>query len=213
MALAFATLKSRLQNAVSARNGTPNDSQYEQILRDAVADFNNAATRLKMCPVQVLPNVATYALPADFVKFVSLSALWLAETGGVMVTGSGLVPLSANFNEIVTIEGTALRITPTPTYSLARELWYGAGHVESGGPALYTEMTEREARIILMLAQSTTLGYQANTVVGGITSYSIGDESVTHANAVTDLQKRSDGLRAEYETALKKYVGTLTQTG
>jgi hypothetical protein len=213
MAIAFATLKSRLQNAVAARSGTPSDSQYEQVLRDAVADFNNAATRLKMQLVQVLPNVATYALPADFEKFVSLSALWLGETGGVLVTGSGLVPLTANFNEIVTIEGTDLRITPTPTYSLARELWYGAGHVESGTPATYAEMTEREARIILLLAQSTALGYQANSSAGAITSYSIGDESVTHANAVADLQKRADGLRAEYDAAVKKYVGTLTQTG
>jgi hypothetical protein len=212
MSIAFATLKSRLQNAVTARSGTPSDSQYEQIVRDAVSDFNEAATRLKTKTITVTAGVATYALPADFVKYVALRGLTLARSN-LLVTAGGLVPLTDDLSEHITIEGSVLRITPTPIYTLARELWYGAGHVESGTPAAYAEMTEREARIILLLAQSTALGYQANSSAGAITEYAIGDERVKHSSAIEDLQNRSGGLRAEYDAAVKKYVGTLTQQG
>jgi hypothetical protein len=210
MTILFSTLTSRLQNAVAARNSVPSTSQYEQAVRDAVNDFNSVATRLKLVMLSIQAGTAVYALPTDFVKFVSLEWVNLLEPSGVMVTGSGLVPISATFNEFNQIEGSNIRLTPTPTYTMARELWYGAGHVESGSPAQYAEMSEREARIILLLAQSIALGYQVNVASGEITSEQLGDVRVTRERIAQDLTTRAANLEKQYQSAVAKYVGALT---
>jgi hypothetical protein len=214
MAMLFSNLVDRVKLSIPPRGGLPSIEQCAQVVRDSVNDFNEAATRIKVTQIQILSGVATYTLPADFVKLVALRPLEMRRgySGQVIViTESGLVPMAWPLRETVTIEGDSLRITPTPTYTLARELHYGAGHVESGSPAQYAEMTEREARIILLLAQSIALGYQANQAAGEIMSYQIGDERVDRTRVTQDTQARSTALRAEYDAAVSKYVGTVTR--
>jgi len=203
------SLKARLQNSVAARGGVPGDGQYEQAIRDAVADFNNAATRMKVTSLAIQSGTATYALPDDLVKFVKLQSLTHHDPT-LVISSDGLIPISPGFEEFVNIEGVTLRITPTPTYTMTRELWYGAGHFETEGA--YAEMTEREAAIILLLAQSITLSFQANVAAGALTSEQIGDERVTRESIARDTQKQADGYLARYREAVKGYVGTLTIT-
>lgn len=212
MSIALSTLVTRLQTQVPADGGVPTSDQYTQAIRDAVADFNTRATRLKVTTIDVVAGTATYALPADFMKFSALKGLTLSRSN-LLVTPGGIIPLSGPLVENVTIEGDVLRITPTPQYSLTRELWYGAGFVESGEPAVYAEMTEREARIILLYAQSAAYGYQAAVKAGTVTEYAMGDVRAKLSDAAADLNAAAAGALAEYQTAVDKYIGTLTVQG
>jgi hypothetical protein len=212
MSIALSDLVARLKTNVAVSNGVPTDPQYEQAVRDAVNDFNEAATRLKSTTLAVTSGVDTYALPADFVKFVALKSLTLSRPD-LLVTPGGLVPLREPLSETITIEGTVLRITPTPAYTLTRELRYGAGHIASGAPAAYAEMTEREARIVLLLASSYATSCQAAVKVGGVTEYAIGDVRAKVGNAATDLQAQADAWLKQYQAALNTYIGTLTIRG
>lgn len=214
MSIAFSTLVTRLKTAVPADSEIPTNAQYEQAVREAVLDFNESVTRLKIVTIDVAAGTATYALPADFVKLVTLKGLTLSRPN-LLITPAGLVPLSGPVREVVSIEGTALRITPTPAYTLTRELWYGAGFVETGEAfnTAYAEMNEREARIILLMAQSLAYGYRAAVKVGTVTEYKVGDVSAKLGNAATELQGAASALLAEYQAAVTKYIGTLTVQG
>lgn len=212
MSIAFSTLKTRLQNAVAARSGVPSSDQYDQALREAVSDFNERASRLKVTTINVVTNTALYALPSDFVKFVELQSPLTMAVGNTIVTGQGLVPLPATFDEQVTIEGANLRITPTPSYTMTRDLWYGAGYVESGSPVVYAEMSEREARIILLLAKAIAGGYKVDVAANsGITSVQIGDVRVDKSRVTQDLQAQAEVWQTQYETEVDKYVSTITR--
>jgi hypothetical protein len=214
MSITFSSLVTRLTTAVPSDGGVPTSDQYAQSIRDAVADFNEAATRLKVSTLSITNGVATYTLPADFVKMVSLKGLTLSSPN-LLITSAGLVPLTGPLREAVSIEGAELRITPTPVYTLDRELWYGAGHIETGtaGSTVYAEMSEREARIIMLLAQSYAYGYQAVVKVGTVTEYTVGDVRAKLGNAAVDLQGSASALLAEYKDAVKKYIGTLIARG
>jgi hypothetical protein len=173
---------------------------------------------VKVLTLSIAAGVATYALPADFVKFVALQHLPMSvENYGqvTLVTASGLIPMAGPLRETVTIEGGNLRISPTPTYSTPRELRYGAGHMETGtaGSTVYAEMSEREARIILLYAKSVAYGDLASVKVGTVTEYTMGDVRAKFGNAATDLQSSANGALSEYRAAVKAYIGTLIARG
>jgi len=216
MSIAFSTLTTRLSTNVPADSGVPSTAQYEQAVRDAVSDFNADVTRVKSILLSIRSGVATYSLPADFVKLVALKhpPISHSQSGQVIViTESGLVPMVGPLRETITIEGDSLRISPAPTYSATRELRYGAGHIETGTPAAYAEMSDREARIVMMLAQSYAYGYQAAVKVGSVTEYTVGDVRAKLGNAAVDLQGSASALLTEYKDAVKKYIGTLVTRG
>lgn len=216
MSIALSTLVSRLQTQVQTEGGVPTSDQYTQAIRDAVNDFNGQVTRTKSRMLSIVAGTATYELPVDFVKIISLKPV-AARQGNhgqlILVTSSGLIPLSGPLKETITIEGTVLRITPTPVYTLQRELRYGAGYVESGSPAVYAEMTEREARIVLLYAKSIAYGDLGAAKVGTVTEYTVGDVRAKLGNAATDLQTTATSALAEYQAAVEKYIGTVAMQG
>ena len=127
MSVTLADLVSRLQAGVPARNGVPSSEQYEQAVEDAVEDYGTRRPMQKTTDVAVVSGTASYGLPADFVKLIKFESVLATE--GVLNTADGLIPVSSTFKERVMVQGSSLVISPTPTYSATRRLWYAAKHV------------------------------------------------------------------------------------
>jgi len=209
MSIALSTLVTRLSSSVPAQNGVPSADQYTQAVRDAVLDFNNAATRLSVATIPVVANQDTYPLPADFWKMIELASPVAFD--GVIVTDrlTPALPNSVFGCEVVTIVGSNLHIYPTPSYTIARLLRYGAGFIETGAPPVYAAMTEREASIILLLAQSLAHDMQESAAASGLTSYQQGDLKVTYNSGSTSASSQSDKLRARYQAKVTEYIGSV----
>lgn len=210
MSIALSTLLERLRTDVPTSDDAPTDPQYVRAIQEAIANFNNRATRVKAATISVVSGTAEYALPADFVKLIGFAPL--AQPGSrLLITETGLIPLSHAFEEIVTIEGDQLVIDPTPTYALERRLKYGAGHIETtvDGAQVYAEMGEREAEIILMLAKSLAWETIANAMAGTVTKTTLGDASFTYADPAASAQGKADDLHGKYEAAVARYIGTV----
>jgi hypothetical protein len=200
MSIALATLVARLQAAVPARDGAPSETQYELAVRDAVEDYGVRRPMQQVADVAVASGVASYALPADFVKLIRFESL--LATGGVLNTPDGLIPVSATFRERVMVQGGSLVISPTPTYSATRRLWYGAKHALDESEA-YTTLTEVEARIVLLKAQALALNWQTNSQAGSGWRYRIGDEEVDKSKLGSGLREQAQAKEAEYRAALE----------
>ncbi len=212
MSITLSTLVSRVEVNAPARDGVPTSGQYERAVRDAVIDFNNRATRLRSAIVDVISGTADYALPADFWKFAALVHPPVRR-GGIVIT-SAIIPLPRGWpDEKYTITNGQLHIDPTPAYSARCVLEYGAGFVESSDPITYADMTEREAQIILLLAESFARGRQEIDESAGVTSYAQGDVKISFAGAGSTLQSASANLFARYEDAVRRYIGTITIQG
>jgi hypothetical protein len=200
MSIALATLVARLQADAPARDGVPSETQYELAVRDAVEDYGVRRPMQQVADVAVTSGVASYALPADFVKLIRFESLLAA--GGVLNTPDGLIPVSATFRERVMVQGDSLVISPTPTYSATRRLWYGAKHVLDESE-VYPLMTEADARVVLLKAQALALGLQANSQAGAGWRYRIGDEEVDKSKLGSGLREQAQAKEAEYRAALE----------
>jgi hypothetical protein len=124
----------------------------------------------------------------------------------VLNTADGLIPMSSTFKERVMVQGSSLVISPTPTYSATRRLWYAAKHVLDGGEA-YPAMTDTDARVVLLKAQALALGLQANVVAGSGWRYRIGDEEVDKSRLGGGLRDQAQAKEAEYRAALEAMGG------
>jgi hypothetical protein len=204
-------LSSRLQAAVSARNGVPSSEQYEQCVRDAVADFSRRAPMQKVITINVTSGTASYALPADFVKMIRFASA-LNTQAGVLNTSAGLIPVSGAFKERVMMQGGSLVLSPTPTYTMERELWYMAGLVLNSSNA-YADMTDTVAAIVMKKAQALALTLQANRATQEAWSYTIGDESVTKTQLAAQIREQAQALDGEYLAAVEAYIGLANSRG
>ena len=198
MSISLSSLVSRLQSDVPARNSVPSAEQYERAVTEAVADFSQRAPMEKVSSVSVVNGTAAYTLPADFVKLIGLESL--VNASGVLITDSGLVPVSSSFSERLMVNGTTLTIYPTPTYTMARDLWYMAGYILDDDAA-YADMSEAEAALVMMLATAKALGWQANAAALEAWNYQIGDERVSKERLAEALRSQAqDFERRYYET-------------
>lgn len=219
MSTQLSDLIEKLQSQVPARNNVPDDQQYRQAVIDAVDDFSLRASREKITTLQIVSGTASYDLPADFVKLIKLGGIACGD--GVLNTNAGLIPLSTStFAERITISNKVLTITPTPAYSMERQLRYAAGWAltEGGDPDysdddIYEDMGPTEARIVLLKAQADCSSLQVNKQSGGILRYSIGDESFDKSSGVESLMKSVESLESRYLAAVDKYNGSLTIQG
>jgi hypothetical protein len=200
VSISLATLVARLQAAVPARSDAPSEAQYELAVEDAVADYGARRPMQKTTDVAVVSGVASYALPDDFVKLIRFESL--LAPGGVLNTPDGLIPVPAAFRERVMVQGERLALSPTPTYSATRRLWYGARHVLDESD-VYPLMTETDARIVLLEAQALALGLQANSMAGSGWRYRIGDEEVDKSKLGAGLREQAQAKEAEYRAALE----------
>jgi len=203
-------LVSRLTADVPARNSVPSSGQYEQCVKDGVHDFNRRASTIKITTINVVGGQADYTLPDDFVKWVDL-AMPLASAG-VLVTGAGLVPVPPNWSEQQTIVGLTLTLVPTPTYSGARQLRYGAGHVLDESET-YPVMSEEIATIVLLKASSKALTLQATAAAREAWQYTIGEERVSKEKLAAEFRAQAESYERQYEDAIRVHRGHIVTAG
>lgn len=211
MASALSEMVARLQDDVTARNGVPSEGQYETCVRDAVTDFNRRAPMEKVATINVVSGTASYALPVDFSKIIRF-AIQANPRSGVLYTSDGIVPVSHSFKERVMVNGMFLVISPTPAYTMARELWYMAAHVLDESES-YQDMLADVAGIVHLKAQSKALTLQANKATQESWSYTMGDESITKTQLSDKFREQAKALNDEYLTAVAAYVGPANLRG
>jgi len=204
-------LISRLQSDVAARNSVPSSAQYEQAVRDAVADFSRRAPMQKVVTINVVSGTASYALPSGFSKMIRFTGALNPQTG-VLNTAAGLIPVDASFKEHVMVQGAQLVIYPTPLYTMARDLWYAAAYVLDGSSA-YADMTDEVAAIVMLKAQALALMLQAHQAAKEGWLYSIGDESVSKVSLPDNLRNESKLADAQYLEAVRTYIGQVGLRG
>lgn len=202
MSVALAALVARLQGAVPQRDGAPAD--YEQLCTDAVAQLGLDVPIVASTAIQVTAGVASYALPADFLYLIDLTA-GAPVQGNILVSDAGLVPLAGGWAEAYYVEGSSLRFEPVPAYSARRTLRYAAGYALAGGS--YARLSENGARIALLYAQYLALSEQANAQAGDGWSYKIGDESVDKRGLAAAINAQSLAALEAYAVALRPLKG------
>lgn len=200
MAIALATLSARLLAMVPAVNGQP--ASYDQVVKDAVAQFGADIPLHCSATISVVNGTATYALPADFAMLIQLEAVSKEATVN-MTTGELVAGRLDGARERIYIEGSNLRIEPTPTYTIDRTLRY-AGFYQLAADS-YARLTENGARIAMLYAQHLALSAQAGVAGGGGWKYQIGDESVDKSNAGRALGEQATRLYEQYQVALRPF--------
>lgn len=205
MSVALADLVARLQEDIPQRSGVPSETQYQQIVEDAVHDYSRRRPLQKVITLSIVSGTASYTLPSDFLRLIRLEGLFSED--GVIHSTSGLIPVSAGYEEYHTIAGQTLTFHPTPSYSTTRDLYYAAAHVLDGGE--YADMTDGDFSIVMLRAQAWALNLQARSAaIGGeIVEYAIGDERVKRAASSENLASRSQDAYAAYLDAVRMATG------
>lgn len=204
-------LVQRLMQEVPAADGVPTPAQYEQAVRDAVRDFSRRCGLAKISSLAIVPNTATYTLPADFLSMILLESPATAD--GVVITNTGLIPISADWEETHTIVNQQITFYPTPAYSMTREFKYKAGWVLDINDE-YSTMGEEEAQIVLMKAQAICNNKIANAMsADGVLKYSLGAVSVDKGSNPDMLVNRAYRIHGEYVQACEAYNGRTLMGG
>jgi hypothetical protein len=220
--IALIDLLLRLQEDVPVSRGAPSEEQYQRAVVDAVADFGRRVGRKKFATLNIVSGAATYDLPADFLKMISVTRPvayhhndYSSVCSGVLNTVDGLIPLPrGGFREDYSIVNGQITFRPTPRYSMAREYSYKAGYAlsDDGYLGAYDDMSEEEAAIILLLAKSKAKSIQAAVAKDGI-SYRQGDVSVDTTGQANELFSKADAFKKEYDAAVQNYIGIVAWAG
>lgn len=202
----LAELVTTLQNEIPAVDSVPTAAQYEQAVRDAVLEFSRRCGLEKVSELAVVAGTATYSLEDDFLKLIALESL--ANPDGIIVSASGLIPVSATWEERWTIRNRQITFHPTPTYTLTRDYRYKAEWIfnADADPTL-VDAGEDEIEIILLRAQEICKQKQANAQAGGIQRYSLGAVSVDNSAGLDGMLKAQTALREAFEAACERYNG------
>lgn len=198
MTISLLDMTARLEQAVPANNGVPAD--YEKLVKDAVWQLSQDAPLMKRGSVAVVSGTAVYNLPSDFLRMVELPELNTRNYGEVMLSGGGIIPLSADFEEEFSIGDGQITFDPTPTYSMTRKFRYAAFYALSGDD--YTALDENMARIALIYAQFLAVTEQANKLISGAWKYTIGDEQVDKSRMGDQFNSQAKALLEQYQHAL-----------
>ena len=174
-------------------------------------DYSRRRPLQRVVTLSIVSGTADYALPVDFLRLIRLEGLFNQD--GVIHSTSGLIPVSAGYEESFTIAGKTLTFHPTPSYSTSRDLYYAAAHVLDGGE--YEDMTEEDAAIVMLRAQAWALNLQARSAaIGGeVVEYAIGDERVKRATSSEALATQSKDAYGAYLDALRAAVGPVGRRG
>lgn len=202
-------LVERLTADVPAEDGVPSTEQYENAVRDAIRDFSERCGLEVIGTLNVVSGTATYDLPADFLRLIKLYTL---AGEGVLFSGSSqIIPLSGSWCERHTIRNGRITFYPIPRYSLAREFSYKAAwiatEVDDYGDEDYSELGEREARIVLLKAKALALTKLANAQAGNSLKYSFGAVSEDLDGGSSTNTQSATSFESEYEAACRVYNG------
>lgn len=211
MSTTLAALVARLTLTVPAVNSVPTTTQYEQCCEDAVADLSRRKPLQKLATLSIVAGTATYSLPTDFIRLASLEGVG-RNGGNTLVTSQGLVAFGTDFVETYAIRGQTIVFSPTPAYTVQRRLWYAAAHVLDETET-YADLTPEDAQLALLKAAALAWDVRAAALVASAYSFTIGQWSENHGPQVQLLQKQSETLTQQYETAVKQAVGPLGTRG
>jgi hypothetical protein len=204
MTIALADLAAQLDADVPALNGTPSAAQYAQAVTDAVADLGRRAPLTRVATLSIASGTASYALPADFVRLIRLTSL-SSPSGGLM-SGAGLVPVGRCATERHTIAGGQITFSPTPAYTLDRELWYAATYLLDEDDA-YADLTDDRAQIAMLRARALALGLQAARAAADAWKHQAGPEAVDKTAQAPTLRAAAQDWQDQYEAAIKVLNG------
>jgi hypothetical protein len=207
MAVSLEALVTRLKGDVAARDGVPSDAQYEQAVEDAVADYSRRNPLRRAFTLSIVGGTATYDLPDDFLKVITLESL--TSSDGVIVSPSGLIPVSATYRERYYVAGAQITFSPTPQYTAGRDLWYAAAHVLDDGDNEYPDMADGDAAIVMLKARSLALDLQANSMAGDGWMYQVGDEKVDKRGKVENTRQAARDLETQYLQAIEAAIGAV----
>lgn len=210
MSVSLAELAERVEGAVPARGGVPDAGQYEQCVRDAVADFSRRCPMQRVATLAIVRGTAAYALPADFLRLIRIASPSAGD--GVINSNDGLIPVGPTWRERYTIAGLTITFYPPPAYSMSRDLWYAAAHVLDDSDE-YPDLGGDEAGMVLLKAQALALSLQANAVAGNAWTYQVGDERVDKTKQAESLRNQAKGLNDEYVAAVKAAIGPVGLRG
>jgi hypothetical protein len=212
--ITLASLVARLSADCPAVSNVPTTAQYEQAVKDAVADLSRRASVTRVATLSIVAGTAAYAVPADFQKLIRLAqigALYPLESGallswgeqpygGVIVAPQGLIPFTGSYREQITVSGATLTIYPTPQTSADRTLVYAAGDALVAGE--YATLTEDRASIALLLAKATCLERIASSPGGQAVKITAGGDSVDFGVQTSARRTEASGLHGEYLAAV-----------
>jgi len=203
----LSNLVARVTADVPAWNSVPSSTQYSQAVKDAVADFNRRSKRTKITTLSIVSGTATYSLPADFISLIQLEAFTTPD--GVIISGDGLIPVSATWDEVWTITNGQITFYPTPTYNLSRDLKYAAGHVLTGEEEdqAFAEMGDDEAALVVLKAAAICLGKQSSKASQQAWQYAIGDEKVNKEKLAGSFREDKKEKDKEYRDGVQAFVG------
>lgn len=209
MGILLSDLVERLAGDVPAEDGVPSNTQYENAIKDAVRDFSERCGLEQIATLNITPGTATYDLPADFLKMISLDGL---AGEGVLHSPAGLIPLPETWHERNIIRNGQITLDPTPSYTIARHLHYKAAWIstlvdEEYADQEYETMGEREARIVLLKATSIAMNKLSNAQAGSAIKYSFGAVSEDLTGGAESTKQTADLVETEYLDACKVYNG------
>ncbi len=204
MAIELSKLVTQLQSDVAARNGVPSNDQYTEAVKDAVWAYSDRLPLKKSFELSVVSGTATYSLPSDFLRLISL--LDVPTQDGVMSTDDGLIPIGGSWSEKHTIAGQEITFQPTPAYTATRWLWYTAAYILDEAD-IYMAMTADVKRIVMLKAQAIALGLQADKAAQEAWQYTAGAEKVSKEKLANSLGERAERSDTLYEAAIQKRIG------
>ena len=203
MAVTLASLVARLQGLVPVRDGIPSAAQYQQAVQDAAADYSKRSPMRKLKTLAIVAGTAAYSMPSDFLYVIKVATL--LNPTGVVIGNTGIVPLSADYDERWFVTARTLTFYPTPTYALSRDVWYAAGHMLNSSSE-YPDMVEEETGIVLLKAQALAIYIRANKEMENAWRYSVGSESVSKENLSKAMREQAQNFEAEYLKAVKARI-------
>lgn len=197
---------------VPEQNGLPDSEQYQRAVIDAVADFGTRLPLYRTSVVNIQVGVASYALPVDFLRFIRLQPIGLAQYGNVVVTGQGLVPMGESRTRERIVITTQLTIIPTPAYAGTRTMEYAARYMQDN-TGEYSGLNEEAAGAVTLKACAGLLRLKAGKAAEGAWSYRIGDESVDKKGLSASLFEAANAAEADYLRRVEAMRGTVMSRG
>jgi len=219
MAQRLADLVSRLCADVPPLSGVPDPSQAADAVKDAVAELTDRAPAARSVTVSVQRGTAAYALPADFLRLRSISGL--PAYGSLIVAAEGLIPMggatSARDSERFTVDGGQLTISPTPAYTLTRDLAYDAAYLLDEND-VYPLLSDALGRVVLLKARANALRLQATFTARQAWQYQQGDERVSKEKLSAALREQATDFDGQFAAAVARVQqgggnGTVTPYG
>lgn len=204
MSKTLAELVIELQEDVPAVDGVPSEAQYERAIKDAVREFSRRCGLVKVGTLSIVANTAAYALADDFLDLIELESM--VGVDGVIITATGIIPVSEGWEETFTIAAGSITFYPTPTYTSDRDYRYKAAWILDESDAY--SLTDEEAQIVMLKAKGICFDKLANAGAGGF-KYSIGNMSVDKSGMGESYTKRQYELHGEFTQACERYNGAV----